>query len=92
MMCRRANTQFVQGVGQVIKGWDLGILGSEADGIPAMREGGKRTLVRFCDLQLFLAPFCAGHYRRYHEDCRDPFLAFIGLALLSQRAVRALAL
>lgn len=33
------------GVGQVIKGWDVGILGSEADGIPPMKEGGKRTLV-----------------------------------------------
>ena len=30
------------GVGQVIKGWDMGILGD--DGIPAMKEGGKRTL------------------------------------------------
>nr|1U79_A Chain A, FKBP-type peptidyl-prolyl cis-trans isomerase 3 [Arabidopsis thaliana]1U79_B Chain B, FKBP-type peptidyl-prolyl cis-trans isomerase 3 [Arabidopsis thaliana]1U79_C Chain C, FKBP-type peptidyl-prolyl cis-trans isomerase 3 [Arabidopsis thaliana]1U79_D Chain D, FKBP-type peptidyl-prolyl cis-trans isomerase 3 [Arabidopsis thaliana]1U79_E Chain E, FKBP-type peptidyl-prolyl cis-trans isomerase 3 [Arabidopsis thaliana]1Y0O_A Chain A, FKBP-type peptidyl-prolyl cis-trans isomerase 3 [Arabido len=30
------------GVGEVIKGWDQGILGS--DGIPPMLTGGKRTL------------------------------------------------
>jgi peptidylprolyl isomerase len=35
----------VQGVGQVIRGWDVGILGSEADGIPPMKAGGKRTLI-----------------------------------------------
>jgi hypothetical protein len=34
------------GVGQVIKGWDIGILGDEAEGIPPMKQGGKRTLVR----------------------------------------------
>ncbi len=34
-----------QGVGQVIRGWDVGILGSETDGIPPMKEGGKRVLV-----------------------------------------------
>lgn len=31
------------GVRQVIQGWDLGILGTE--GIPPMKEGGKRRLV-----------------------------------------------
>lgn len=36
---------FKIGVGQVIKGWDLGIVGSAAEGVPAMRPGGKRTLV-----------------------------------------------
>ncbi|KAL4422899.1 hypothetical protein ABPG75_009096 [Micractinium tetrahymenae] len=35
--------QFKIGVGQVIKGWDRGILGGE--GVPAMREGGKRRLI-----------------------------------------------
>ncbi|CAF1733738.1 unnamed protein product [Brassica oleracea var. botrytis] len=30
------------GVGEVIKGWDQGIIGS--DGVPAMLTGGKRTL------------------------------------------------
>ncbi|PRW32874.1 FKBP-type peptidyl-prolyl cis-trans isomerase [Chlorella sorokiniana] len=34
---------FQIGVGQVIKGWDQGILGAE--GIPAMKPGGKRRLV-----------------------------------------------
>lgn len=34
---------FKVGVGEVIKGWDLGIVGGE--GIPPMRAGGKRTLV-----------------------------------------------
>ncbi|VVB08076.1 unnamed protein product [Arabis nemorensis] len=33
---------FRVGVGEVIKGWDQGILGS--DGIPPMLTGGKRTL------------------------------------------------
>ncbi|XVF75516.1 hypothetical protein PTKIN_Ptkin13bG0194000 [Pterospermum kingtungense] len=33
---------FRVGVGEVIKGWDLGILG--ADGVPPMLAGGKRTL------------------------------------------------
>lgn len=36
---------FAIGTGQVIKGWDLGILGSEEEGIPGMRPGGKRLLV-----------------------------------------------
>jgi len=36
---------FKIGAGEVIKGWDLGILGSEAEGIPPMLEGGKRTLI-----------------------------------------------
>ncbi|PNH05162.1 Peptidyl-prolyl cis-trans isomerase FKBP13, chloroplastic [Tetrabaena socialis] len=40
---RRQPLQFQIGVGQVIKGWDMGILG--ADDIPAMKEGGKRLLV-----------------------------------------------
>eukprot|EP00887_Chlorella_sp_A99_P000170 scaffold13.g170.t1 len=35
---------FKIGVGQVIKGWDLGILGDGGD-IPPMQPGGKRTLV-----------------------------------------------
>ncbi|KAL4857482.1 Peptidyl-prolyl cis-trans isomerase FKBP13 [Chlorella vulgaris] len=34
---------FQVGVGQVIKGWDMGILGAE--GLPAMRAGGKRVLI-----------------------------------------------
>ncbi|KAG2434093.1 hypothetical protein HXX76_007820 [Chlamydomonas incerta] len=34
---------FQIGVGQVIKGWDMGILGAED--IPPMKEGGKRLLV-----------------------------------------------
>lgn len=34
---------FKIGVGQVIRGWDQGILGG--DGIPPMKEGGKRTLM-----------------------------------------------
>ncbi|GJP55230.1 hypothetical protein CLOM_g14202 [Closterium sp. NIES-68] len=33
---------FRVGAGEVIRGWDLGIVGG--DGIPAMRAGGKRTL------------------------------------------------
>lgn len=31
---------FKIGVGEVIRGWDMGILGTE--GVPAMKEGGKR--------------------------------------------------
>lgn len=31
------------GAGEVIKGWDRGILGT--DGMPPMKEGGKRRLV-----------------------------------------------
>lgn len=34
---------FKIGVGEVIRGWDMGILGTE--GVPAMKEGGKRLLV-----------------------------------------------
>ena len=34
---------FNVGAGQVIKGWDLGILG--ADDIPPMKVGGKRRLL-----------------------------------------------
>ncbi|GIL86272.1 hypothetical protein Vretimale_13732 [Volvox reticuliferus] len=40
---RRQPLSFQIGVGQVIKGWDMGILGAED--IPAMKEGGKRLLV-----------------------------------------------
>ena len=36
------------GVGQVIRGWDIGILG--ADDIPPLRPGGKRELVIPADL------------------------------------------
>jgi peptidylprolyl isomerase len=36
---------FKIGVGQVIRGWDLGIIGSAEEGLPPMRAGGKRTLV-----------------------------------------------
>lgn len=37
----------VIGTGRVIKGWDLGVLGFEADGvvIEPMRVGGKRKLI-----------------------------------------------
>ena len=35
---------FSIGTGQVIRGWDLGILG-DGDSIPAMKPGGKRKLV-----------------------------------------------
>jgi len=35
---------FAVGTGQVIRGWDLGILG-DGDSIPAMKPGGKRKLV-----------------------------------------------
>jgi len=31
------------GAGEVIKGWDLGILGGE--GVPPMNAGGKRRLI-----------------------------------------------
>lgn len=34
---------FKIGAGEVIKGWDMGILGTE--GIPPMKAGGKRRLV-----------------------------------------------
>lgn len=39
---------FKVGVREVISGWDLGILGEE--GIPPMKEGGKRKLVIPADL------------------------------------------
>eukprot|EP00195_Chlamydomonas_chlamydogama_P008685 CAMPEP_0202893448 /NCGR_PEP_ID=MMETSP1392-20130828/3033_1 /ASSEMBLY_ACC=CAM_ASM_000868 /TAXON_ID=225041 /ORGANISM="Chlamydomonas chlamydogama, Strain SAG 11-48b" /LENGTH=196 /DNA_ID=CAMNT_0049577785 /DNA_START=47 /DNA_END=637 /DNA_ORIENTATION=+ len=42
---RRQPLSFSIGVGMVIKGWDVGILGSEADGIPPMKVGGKRRLI-----------------------------------------------
>ncbi len=32
------------GVGQLIKGWDIGIAGSKAENLPAMKVGGKRKL------------------------------------------------
>ena len=41
---------FKIGAGEVIRGWDLGILGSKKDNIPAMREGGKRKLIIPADL------------------------------------------
>jgi peptidylprolyl isomerase len=37
--------QFKIGAGEVIRGWDLGILGSKSDGVPPMKEGGKRKLI-----------------------------------------------
>ncbi|KAG2453910.1 hypothetical protein HYH02_002113 [Chlamydomonas schloesseri] len=40
---RGSPLDFPIGVGQVIKGWDIGILGNED--IPPMKEGGKRLLV-----------------------------------------------
>jgi len=36
---------FSIGTGQVIQGWDLGILGSSEEQIPPMLPGGKRQLV-----------------------------------------------
>ncbi|CAL5220915.1 g3010 [Coccomyxa viridis] len=36
---------FKIGVRQVIAGWDVGILGDQEQGIPPMKEGGKRTLI-----------------------------------------------
>ena len=40
---RRQPLKFAVGVGRVIKGWDMGILGT--DDIPPMKVGGKRKLV-----------------------------------------------
>ncbi|KAK9808204.1 hypothetical protein WJX73_008359 [Symbiochloris irregularis] len=40
---RRRPLNFKVGAQQVIKGWDIGILGGE--GLPAMQEGGKRRLI-----------------------------------------------
>lgn len=37
---RRRPLTFKVGVREVIAGWDMGILGT--DGVPAMKEGGKR--------------------------------------------------
>jgi FKBP-type peptidyl-prolyl cis-trans isomerase len=42
--------EFQVGVGQVIKGWDLGILGLESENMPAMKVGGKRILIIPSDL------------------------------------------
>jgi len=36
---------FAVGTGMVIQGWDLGIIGSQAEEIPPMKEGGKRKLI-----------------------------------------------
>ncbi|KAF5833011.1 hypothetical protein DUNSADRAFT_10932 [Dunaliella salina] len=36
---------FAVGTGMVIQGWDLGIIGSQAEEVPPMREGGKRKLI-----------------------------------------------
>ena len=53
----------------VIRGWDRGILGDAADGVPPMKEGGKRRLVIPSDLAYGTVGWAGGQMRGLVSGC-----------------------